>query len=50
MKKEKTSNLSEQHETQPTTRTFNINQPQTKKYPKNVIKTAQYTLYLTHIF
>ena len=27
-----------------TTRTFLINQPKTKKYPLNVIKTAKYTM------
>lgn len=50
MKRETTTNLSDQHEKQSTTRTFNINQPQTKKYPKNVIKTAQYTLYFIPLF
>lgn len=27
------------------TRTFLINQPQVKKFPPNIIKTANYTLY-----
>lgn len=45
MKRETTSNFSESQNKQDTTRTFFINQPQKTKFPKNVIKTAQYTLY-----